>query len=82
MNAIEIFEAELKTMTDDQILTIIENFITNTKCDGVDENSKNLQIAYNELDKRMSNFDEYDENIFKNQGEENMYSELDGELSP
>ncbi len=80
-NAISKFEAELKTMTDDQVLNVIEDFITNTKCNGVDDNSKNLQLAYDELDKRMCDFDEYDDDVDveddRNKGEKETYDMLD-----
>jgi len=73
MNEIEKFEAELKEMTDDEVLKVIENFFANTQYKGVEENSKELQIAKNELDCRMSRH-WYDEEIARTQGNKINYS--------
>ena len=76
MSTTNKFVAELKEMTDDQVLKVIEGFIVNTECKGVEDELANLQLAYNELNQRMSRFWDNEEAI-KTQDEENVYDMLD-----
>ena len=76
MSTTNKFEAELKQMTDDEVLKVIEGFIANTECKGVEENLAQIQIAYNELNERMSRFWDNEEAI-KTQDEENVYDMLE-----